>query len=134
MQETLFDSKGNPIAYLDFDDDNTFYLWNGTPVAYLSSNNTIYGFNGKHLGWYEKGIIRNLLGEKNGFNKSALGVFPKYEPYKSYKSYKPYKDMKISLIICFCLNLTNNRKIIGRFWVGSHNLGQNCIVAVRCTL
>ena len=94
MQETLFDSKGNPIAYLDFDDDNTFYLWNGTPVAYLSSNNTIYGFNGKHLGWYEKGIIRNLLGEKNGFNKSALGVFPKYEPYKSYKSYKPYKAYK----------------------------------------
>ena len=94
MQETLFDHDGNAIAYLDYDDDNTIFLWNGKPVAYLENDNTIYGFNGKHLGWYEKGIMWNLNGERNGYNKTALPVYAKYEPYKSYKNYKPYKSYK----------------------------------------
>lgn len=94
MQETLFDKTGNPVAYLDFNDDNTIYLWNGKPSAYLDSENRVYGFNGKHLGWYEQGIIWNLNGERNGFNKSSLSVYAKNEPYKSYKNYKPYKSYK----------------------------------------
>jgi hypothetical protein len=91
MEETLFDSQGNPIAYVDFKDGGTIYLWNGKPVAYLHTNKTIYGFNGKHLGWYENGIVWNPSGERNGYNKSALPVYAKYERYKSYKQYKPYK-------------------------------------------
>lgn len=94
MQETLFDKNGNATAYVDYDDDNTIYMWNGKPAAYLDSENRIYGFNGKHLGWYEKGIVWNLSGERNGFNSSALPVYAKYEPYKSYKNYKPYKSYK----------------------------------------
>lgn len=94
MEETLYDVTGKPVAYIDLNDDYTIYLWNGTPVAYLSDNLTIYGFNGKHLGWYEEGIIRNLRGEKNGFNKNTLNVYAKYETYKSYKKYKPYKSYK----------------------------------------
>lgn len=94
MEETLYNVDGIPQAYIAHNDDNTIYLWNGTPVAYLSDNSTIYGFNGKHLGWYEDGIVRNLNGEKNGFNKQSLPVYAKYEPYKSYKKYKPYKSYK----------------------------------------
>lgn len=94
MEETLFDSQGTPIAYINHNDDGTIYLWDGTPVAYLSDNNTIYGFNGSHLGWFEDGIIRNLNGEKSGFTKNTLSVYAKYETYKSYKKYKPYKSYK----------------------------------------
>jgi hypothetical protein len=94
VEETLYDINGTPVAYINYDDENTIYLWNGTPVAYLCSDKTIYGFNGKHLGWFEDGIIRNLKGEKNGYNKQALPVYAKYEPYKSYKKYKPYKSYK----------------------------------------
>ncbi|MDM1384583.1 hypothetical protein HX024_18140 [Myroides marinus] len=94
MEETLFNVDGTPQAYIVHNDDKTIYLWNGTPVAYLSDNSTIYGFNGKHLGWYEDGIVRNLNGKKNGFNKKSLPVYAKYEPYKSYKKYKPYKSYK----------------------------------------
>jgi len=94
MEETLFDSHGNPVAYINHDDEATIYLWDGTPVAYISDNNTIYGFNGKHLGWFEEGIVRNLSGEKSGFNQKTLPVYAKYEPYKSYKKYKPYKSYK----------------------------------------
>ena len=94
MEETLFDSQGNPVAYINYNDEATIYLCDGTPVAYLSDNNTVYGFNGNHLGWYEDGIIRNLNGEKSGFNKETLSVYAKYEPYKSYAKYKPYKSYK----------------------------------------
>lgn len=94
MEETLFEKDGTPIAYIDYDDDLTIYLWNGKPVAYIDSEKQIYGFNGKHLGWYEDGIIRNLKGEKNGYNRDSLRVYAKYEPYKSYKRYKPYKSYK----------------------------------------
>lgn len=92
MEETLFEPDGIPVAYLAYDDENTLYLWDGTPVAYLETDNRLYGFNGNHLGWYEKGIVRDLSGNKVGFNGKTLPVYAKYEPYKSYKRYKPYKS------------------------------------------
>ena len=79
---------------MDYDDENTIYLWNGKPAAYLDDDKRIYGFNGKHLGWYENGVIWNLSGEKNGFNDSALPVFAKFEPFKSFKKFKPFKSFK----------------------------------------
>ena len=62
-------------------------------MAYLDNEN-LYGFNGKHLGWYENGIIWNHNGEKCGFNKESLPVFAKFEPFKSFKKFKPFKSFK----------------------------------------
>jgi len=93
---SLFNSKGKPIAYIDTD-DLTIYLWNGKPVAYLFSNDNklhIYGFNGKHLGWFVSGIIRDHEGDAVGFKEGAVNVYTEYEPYKAYKQYKPYKSYK----------------------------------------
>ena len=53
---TLFDHRGNPVAYIAPDEGNTIYLWSGEPVAYLEGEN-IFRFNGKYLGWYERGIV-----------------------------------------------------------------------------
>ena len=94
MEETLFDLQGNPVAYIDYDNESTIYMWNGSPVAYLEPDKTLFGFNGHHLGWYENGEVRNLKGELAGFNINASPVFTKYEPYKSYKKYRPYKRYK----------------------------------------
>lgn len=91
---SLFDSKGAPVAYVDTDDDDlTIYLWAGKPVAYVSGDN-IYGFNGKHLGWWEKGIIRDHDGNAVGVTKEAASMYTQYEGYKGYKQYKPYKAYK----------------------------------------
>lgn len=92
MEKTLFEPNGTPVAYLAYDDENTIYLWNGTPVAYLHIENMLYGFNGKHLGWYEDGIVWDLNGYTVSFNEKTLSTYAKYEPYKSYKKYKPYKS------------------------------------------
>ncbi|MCP9751200.1 4-fold beta flower protein [Ferruginibacter sp. HRS2-29] len=91
---SLFNSQGIAVAYVDTDDDDlTIYLWSGKPVAYISDNN-IYGFNGKHLGWWVKGVIRDHEGDAVGATKAASSMNTEYEPYKSYKEYKPYKSYK----------------------------------------
>jgi hypothetical protein len=94
MEETLFDPSGSPVAYVAYKEEATIYLWDGRPVAYLSDNNTIYGFNGQHLGWFEDGIVWGLDGTRVGYNKKSLPVYAQYEPYKSYKQYRPYRSYK----------------------------------------
>lgn len=91
---SLFNSQGKAVAYVNTDDDDlTIYLWGGKPVAYISNDN-IYGFNGKHLGWWVKGIIRDHDGDAVGATKGATSMYTEYEPYKGYKEYKPYKSYK----------------------------------------
>ena len=95
---SLFNSDGDPIAYIDSDDnDLTIYLWGGNPVAYLhkkSGKFHVYGFNGSHLGWFIDGIIRDHEGDAVGATKNATDMYTQYEPYKAYKQYKPYKSYK----------------------------------------
>ena len=90
---SLFNSEGKATAYVADDDDLTILLWSGTPVAYISGDN-VYGFNGKHLGWWVKGIIRDHEGNAVGATKDATSMRTEYEPYKGYKEYKPYKSYK----------------------------------------
>ena len=93
QEVSLFNSEGKATAYVADDDDLTIYLWSGKPVAYLSGDN-IYGFNGKHLGWWVKGIIYDHDGNAVGATKNATNINTEYEPYKGYKEYKPYKSYK----------------------------------------
>jgi hypothetical protein len=91
---TLFNGSGKADAYIAIDDELTIYLWSGKPVAYLENDSDggyhVYGFNGKHLGWFVKGIIRDHKGDATCAIQEVLKS-TEYEPYKSYKQYKPYK-------------------------------------------
>ena len=93
MEETLYDISGNPIAYIAYGNEAVIYMWQGKPVAYLYRD-CIYGFNGKHLGWYDNGIIRNTDGLIIGFNKKASDVFVKFEPFKGFKEFLPFKSFR----------------------------------------
>lgn len=89
---SLFDSGGQPIAYVA--EELTIYLWSGKPIAYLYSQSgklRVYGFNGKHLGWYVKGLIYDHDGNAVGGVREAFSSYLAYEPYKAHKQYKPYK-------------------------------------------
>ncbi|MFA5689089.1 MAG: 4-fold beta flower protein [Kiritimatiellales bacterium] len=71
---SLFDSKGTATAYIA--EELTIYFWSGKPVAYLCKDSAggfhVYGFNGKHLGWFVKGIIRDHQGKAVGATKDAI--------------------------------------------------------------
>jgi len=93
---TLFDSDGDAAAYLAIEDkDTAIYLWSGEPVAYLGKPDrdgySIYGFNGKHLGWYDKGVVRDHDGYVVGFAKGAIEKITKIEPIKGIKKFAPFK-------------------------------------------
>lgn len=95
-ETSLFDSNGNATAYIA--QDMTIYLWSGEPVAYLFPDPyhdglEVYGFNGKHLGWFVQGVIRDHQGDAACAVKSAL-AFTKLEPLKSLKELKPLKALR----------------------------------------
>jgi len=91
---TLFDSKGNPVAYFDTADEHTIYLWNGDPVAYLDGV-SIYGFNGKHLGWFQDGIVLDHDGYGVGFVEGAVSyIATKSEPFKNVKKFQPFRSLQ----------------------------------------
>lgn len=92
-QATLFDANGAPAAYIDHADENTIYSFEGEPLAYLDGDN-VYGFNGKHIGWYEEGILWDHSGARAGYTKNTSPVFTQFEPFKSFKQFKPFKAFK----------------------------------------
>jgi hypothetical protein len=90
---TLYAASGKPVAYVADDDDSTIYLWSGKPVAYLRSED-VYGINGKHLGWFVKGLIYNHDGDIVGAVRSRLKALPQISPIKSIKEIKPIKGIR----------------------------------------
>ena len=85
----LSNFSGQKIAYIA--SDETIYLWGGKPVAYLIADRAggedVFGFNGKHLGWFLKDMIWSHEGrpvctarkaEPHGLEplKAAKGAIP----------------------------------------------------------
>lgn len=96
-ERSLFDGKGRASAYIFLDDALTIHLWSGEPVAYLTKDSGrefhVYGFNGKHLGWFVDGIVRDHEGNAACALKSLVSN-AQIEPLKSLKSLKPLKGLK----------------------------------------
>lgn len=85
---SLFSNKGTPAAYVAVDERMTIYLWGGKPVAYLepdigATGFHVYGFNGKHLGWFVKGVIWDNDGGGSCALKEHLQS-TQSEPFKTF--------------------------------------------------
>jgi len=81
--KTLFNKRGDPVAYISDDYNKTIYLTDGSPVAYLYNQGHLYGLNGHHLGWWIEGILYNHDGERIGFTSSTCPVPIGREPTKN---------------------------------------------------
>ncbi len=88
METTFYNIHGDPIAYSENGID--VYLFDGKPVAYIDDT-SIYSFDGKHLGWFIKGWVRDHHGFCVFFTQNASGG-----PMKSIKSIKPIKSFKMT--------------------------------------
>lgn len=93
---TFYNKNGEPIAYAE--DGEHIYLFTGEPVAYFHGD-AVYGFNGKHLGWFENGWIRDLHGLCVFYSGDASGSGPlkpvkNVKPVKSVKSVRPVKSVR----------------------------------------
>ncbi|MFH1351652.1 MAG: 4-fold beta flower protein [Pseudomonadota bacterium] len=85
MERTLFDNKGEAVAYITTDYHESIYLWDGYPVAYLYNEQHIYGINGRHLGWLINDILYDNSGARIGFTFRTCPVATAKEPAKAEK-------------------------------------------------
>jgi hypothetical protein len=89
MDQVLFDKNGNAVAYISDEKEHTIYLWDGRVVAYLFENEKIFGWNGRHLGWFIDGVVYNLTGHQIGYTREKSPVPVANEPVKPAKQLKP---------------------------------------------
>lgn len=92
----FYDNYGRPTAYTE--GDAHIYLFTGEAVAYIDRD-AVYGYNGKQLGWFEDGWIRDLNGCCVFFSENATGSGPVKPvkhvcPVKNVKHIKPIKHVK----------------------------------------
>lgn len=83
MDRTLFDCEGRPAAYLHDDYHGSIYLWDGHAVAYLFEDAHVYGFNGKHLGFFIDDVLYTNEGDRIGFTTVTCPVPTGREPAKT---------------------------------------------------
>ena len=72
MDELVFwDGAGQVVARKDEDDD-VIFLWTGEPVA-IVDDESVFAFDGRHLGWFLDGWIRDHAGDCVYFTDDASG-------------------------------------------------------------
>jgi hypothetical protein len=86
----LFDESGEAVAYIDESEGRPVYLWGGKAVAYLVGD-SVYGFNGKHLGWFTGGLVLDHRGFTVGFAAGAVDMVTKPERRRGLKEFLPGK-------------------------------------------
>jgi hypothetical protein len=93
---SLYNSFGEATAYIA--EDLTIYFWSGKPVAYLSEDKKggfhVYGFNGKHLGWFANGAVWDHKGKAVGAVAEIFKIPLAFTPFKGFRELKPYKAIK----------------------------------------
>ena len=117
---TLFDTAGRRVAYIAPDEQDTIYSWSGRPVAYLHGEH-IYGFNGKHLGWFRDGIVWDHCGKRVGFLQSTLPVPPQIHPFKGFRKPRPFKRLRQDPPLKRRKLLINSRDPLSGFLTGKTN-------------
>jgi len=83
METTIYDKNGQPVAYVADDYCGTIYLWDGEPVAYIHEDVHVYGFNGRHLGWFKDDVLYGPDGRRVGFTPSTCPISISKSPRKS---------------------------------------------------
>jgi hypothetical protein len=96
QQVSLYDKDGEAQAYIDYEQESTIFMWNGTPVAFLEKDGSdvcVFGFNGTFLGWYADGIIYDKNGYGVGARKGATNMITKIERIKGIQKITPIKPI-----------------------------------------
>lgn len=97
QQVSLYDRQGRVSAYIDYTQERTIFMWNGTPVAFMEKDGkdlAIFGLMLFFLGWYADGVIYDKAGFIVGVEKEVEGALSipinvKVEPIKGVQKVTP---------------------------------------------
>jgi hypothetical protein len=81
METTIYDTRNSPRIYIDRDHDQTIYTWDGHAVACIADEN-VFGWHGRHLGWFVAGILYDIKGYRIGFTAATCQADTFAEPVK----------------------------------------------------
>ena len=85
IEEKIFNKNGEPVAYVTPGHIPVIYLWGGFPAAYIYEGDHVFGFNGKHLGWFVNKILYTNGGDRIGFAFDNCPVSIAKDPVKGKK-------------------------------------------------
>jgi hypothetical protein len=95
MELVFYNKSGEPIAYCE--DGEYIFSFDGVALAYFAED-SIYNYDGKHLGRFSNGWVRDNDGYCAFFTDNASGgpskPFKKFIPFKAFKDFKPFKSFK----------------------------------------
>lgn len=130
LQVTLYDENKEAVAYIDYADEGTIYLFGGKPVAYIELEEQVYGFDGRFLGWYFDGVLyedqtHNAVGAKHGVVKGGINTAVTHaEKAKGIKQVKPVRSVKgDASYIRPVLNDRWSGTLLADFFAGRENEG-----------
>ncbi len=104
MEITLYERDGHPVAYIADDSEHSIYTWDGHAVCYIIDDK-IFGWKGRHIGWFYQGIIYDIHGYRVGYTEqtcpSCTYIAPvkyvKFVKYVKYVRYVPYMRPMFSM-------------------------------------
>ena len=92
---TFYDKSGRPVVYCH--DEVHVYAFSGEPLAYFRTN-SVYSFNGSHVGWYLNGWIYDREGFALVFSEKSRGgplrPLKKLKPLRSLRMLRPLKSIR----------------------------------------
>jgi hypothetical protein len=105
VQAIIFNKHGNPSLILH--QNGHLISFSGKSVGFLDGD-SVFDYNGRHRGWFEKGILRDHDGFCVGFLQgsrdispllpitkiSSIPAIPEIEPIRPIKEIKPIKPIK----------------------------------------
>lgn len=104
--DVIYNRYGEPTLRLL--DNGRFVGFDGKSYGFLSKKH-IYNYKGQHVGWFEKGIIRDQNGACIGFGENPtdspkpflpfkqfkpFAGFVEFEPHRPYKQFPPFRPFK----------------------------------------
>ena len=88
METTIYDIHRRARIYLADDAEKSIYTWDGHAVACLDGEQ-VYGWRGRHIGWFVDGILYDGAGYRVGFTAEACPEQTYAEPAKYSKHTHP---------------------------------------------
>jgi hypothetical protein len=87
----IYSKDGRAIVYISqVETDRILYSWSGTVLGYLTEDN-IYAFGGKHIGWFAGNCVYDHNGNIHGCTADKLPDKPAPAASKAMKALTPIK-------------------------------------------
>lgn len=85
--DVLYNRFGKPIFRIF--SNGRIVTFGGKSAGFLQGD-SLYNYQGKHVGWYSEGLVRDHNGHVVGFGENVTDTI---HPFLPFKQFKPFADL-----------------------------------------